>query len=325
VRSLGGWVVSLYPTGGRANYSTRFPGNVMAVAADDAGSAYVVGNSSATIGLITTAGAFQPTSPSIGLFGFVSKIAGSIPAGPAPQISAGAVLNGASFQGGLVSGSWFAIQGSNLSRTTNTWANAIVDGRLPTALDGVTVDVGGRAAYIYYVSPTQINAIAPDLPAGTLSTTVVVRNSNGASSPATVGVFPAQPAFFLWPGSQPVAIRQDASFAVKNGTFSGVTTIPAKPGDVLILWGTGFGPTTPAAPSGVQIPATQTYLTSTPVTVTIGGRTAQVFGTALSPGFAGLYQVAIQVPAGLANGDHAIVATINNLSSPSSTLLTVQQ
>ena len=62
------------------------------------------------------------------------------------------------------------------------------------------------------------------------------------------------PAFFLWVDKYAVATRQDFTWAVANGTFSGVTTVPAKPGDVIILWGTGFGPTSPAAPAGVQVP-----------------------------------------------------------------------
>ena len=60
-----------------------------------------------------------------------------------------------------------------------------------------------------------------------------------------------------------------------------MTTVPAKPGDVIILWGTGFGPTTPAAPVGVQVPGDQLYKIDG-VTVTIDNAPAQVFGTALS-------------------------------------------
>jgi uncharacterized protein (TIGR03437 family) len=101
--------------------------------------------------------------------------------------------------------------------------------------------------------------------------------------------------------------------------------VPAKPGDVLILWGTGFGPTTPAAPVGDLTPSNgTTYLTSDPVTVTVGGISATVYGTALAPGYAGLYQVAIQVPA-VPNGDQPVVAKIGGVSSPITTLLTVQQ
>ncbi|HEX3879925.1 MAG TPA: hypothetical protein VHW24_23240, partial [Bryobacteraceae bacterium] len=95
-----------------------------------------------------------------------------------------------------------------------------------------------------------------------------------------------------------------------------------KPGDVIILWGTGFGPTNPAAPDGMQVPSTATYSTA-PVSVMIGGQAAIVYGAALAPGFAGLYQVAIQIPASLANGDYPVIATVGGQKSPSTTLITV--
>ena len=130
-------------------------------------------------------------------------------------------------------------------------------------------------------------------------------------------------AFFQW-GSYAVATHLNYSFAVKNGTFSGPTT-PAKPGEVIILWGTGFGPTNPLAPVGVEVPSGTTYYTANPVTVTVGDTSATVYGAALSPGYAGLYQVAIQIPTSLANGDYPVTATVLGVQSPLTTLITVQE
>jgi uncharacterized protein (TIGR03437 family) len=76
---------------------------------------------------------------------------------------------------------------------------------------------------------------------------------------------------------------------------------------------------------GQETPSTTTYNTATTVSVTVGGKPATVYGAALAPGYAGLYQIAIQIPASLANGDYPVVATIDGISSPSTTLLTVQQ
>jgi uncharacterized protein (TIGR03437 family) len=56
----------------------------------------------------------------------------------------------------------------------------------------------------------------------------------------------------------------------------------------------------------------------------LGNTPALVYGAALAPGYAGLYQVAIQIPASLANGDYPVVATISGVQSPSS-LITVQE
>jgi uncharacterized protein (TIGR03437 family) len=240
-----------------------------------------------------------------------------------PAISStNGVLNGASFQPGVAPDSWITISGTNLSTTTDTWANAIVNGALPTTLDGVSVMVGGQPAYIEYISPTQINAVAPNVPAGSVQVTVT--NVSGTGQAAAAQLSAEQPAFFQW-GTYAVATRQDFSLAVKNGTFAGTTTVPAAPGDVIILWGTGFGPTSPSAPSGIETPSTTTYNTATPATVKIGTQSATVYGAALAPGYAGLYQVAIQIPASLANGDYPVVAAINGASSPLTTMITVQQ
>ena len=100
--------------------------------------------------------------------------------GSAPAIASAGVVNGASFQPGIVPNSWITIQGANLSSTTNTWDKAIVDGKLPTSLDGVSVSVGGKPAYVYFVSASQINVLAPD--AGTGSMSVTVSNGGGTSA-----------------------------------------------------------------------------------------------------------------------------------------------
>lgn len=244
--------------------------------------------------------------------------------GPLPAINSSGVVNGASFQPGVVPNSWITIQGTNFTSTTDTWANAISGGKLPTVLDGLGVKVGGQDAYVYYISPTQINVLAPNVGTGSMS--VTVSNANGTSAAATATSTTVSPAFFLWPNNQPVATHSadssgtSSAWAVKNGTFTGVTNTPAKPGEAIILWGTGFGPTSPAAPIGVQIPSGTIYYTADPVTVTINGAPAPVYATALSPGFAGLYQVVVTVPSNLANGDYPLIATINGAPSPQVTL-----
>ncbi len=108
--------------------------------------------------------------------------------------------------------------------------------------------MGGKPAYVYYISPGQLNVLAPDVPAGPVTVTVTTPGGTSTSFATTASLY--GPAFFLWPGSQVVATRQDYTYAVKAGTFAGATTVAAKPGEVLILWGTGFGPTMPAAPIG---------------------------------------------------------------------------
>ncbi len=230
------------------------------------------------------------------------------------------VENGASFQQGGVTNSWVTILGTNLSPTTDNWSNSIVNGALPITLDGVSVSMGGQPAYMYYITPGQLNVLAPDIIPGTVAVTVTTPSGTSAAVTAAISLY--GPAFFLWPGSQVVATRQDYSYAVAAGTFAGVTTVPAKPGDVLILWATGFGPTNPLAPDGVVVPGTQTYSTSA-VAVTIDNLPATVYGAALASGAVGLYQVAIQVPSTLSDGDWPIQARIGGTSSPSGSVLSI--
>ena len=66
------------------------------------------------------------------------------------------------------------IKGTNLADKTDTWSHSIVNGQLPTSLDGVSVTMGGKPAYVYYISPDQLNVLAPDLPAGPATVTVMI-------------------------------------------------------------------------------------------------------------------------------------------------------
>lgn len=230
------------------------------------------------------------------------------------------VVNGAGFQAGFASGGWVTILGTNLSPVTDNWTNSIVNGMLPTALDGVTVTFGGQPAYIEYISPTQVNAVAPNTAPGTVP--VTVRAPNGASTTAMADAQTAQPAFFQW-GAYAVATHQDFTCAIKNGALS-ETTVPAAPGEVIILWGTGFGPTDPLPPAGAEAPSGTTWYTAAVPVVKLGDTPVTVYGAALTSGFAGLYQVAIQIPESLVDGDYPVVAMVSGAQSPYKVLLTVR-
>jgi uncharacterized protein (TIGR03437 family) len=246
-----------------------------------------------------------------------------VPATAPPEPVITSVVDGASFLPGVVANSWVTIQGTNLASTTDNWNSSIKNGQLPDSLDGVTVLFDGMPAAVNYISPTQINVLAPNV---TLSTTRVVVTNAGSIGAATSA--PANqygPAFFSWPENQVVATRQDFSYAAKSGTFPTLATVAAKPGDVIILWGSGFGPTTPVAPIGLETPSDTTYSTSTLPTIMIDNVPATVYGAALAPGFAGLVQVAIQVPTSLGNGDWPVVARIGGVQSESGLVLSVQQ
>src|SRR5207248_3415092 len=79
-----------------------------------------------------------------------------------PTITLNGVVNAANLTGAIAPGTWVSIFGSNLSATTRPWRDAdFVAGKLPTALDGVSVTINGKAAPVAFVSPTQVNVLAP--------------------------------------------------------------------------------------------------------------------------------------------------------------------
>jgi uncharacterized protein (TIGR03437 family) len=244
------------------------------------------------------------------------------PAGTRPAISS--VVNGASFQPGIEAGSWVTIQGTNLANTNpgRTWrADEIVGGRLPTALDGVSVTINGKAAYVYYISPAQINVQAPT-DGATGAVNVVVTNNGSVSAPATAELLAFAPACFQYTGtSYAIATRYPDNALVGNpSTIPG--TVAAAKGDVLILWATGFGPTNPATAGGSVVSGAPPVATLPAVTV--GGTPVTMIGAALSPGSAGLYQIAIQLPTSLASGVAAIRASVGGFTSPAGVNLFVQ-
>jgi uncharacterized protein (TIGR03437 family) len=240
-----------------------------------------------------------------------------------PEISAGGVVNGASFAQGIESGSWVTIQGQNLSTTTRTWSGADFSNGTPTSLDGVSASIGGKAAYIYYISPTQVNVIAPDVTPGNVAVTLT--NSSGTSNSVPAAVSDFAPGFFL-NSKYAIATHQDGSLVAPSGFYG--NSFPAAAGETVTLWGTGFGPVSPAVPAGKTptdaLGNTIAYA-SLPPNITIGGVQATVVGAALNPSALGLYEINITIPKGAPSGDQAIVATAGNSTTPTSgIMLTVQ-
>jgi uncharacterized protein (TIGR03437 family) len=222
----------------------------------------------------------------------------------------------------ITSGAYMSIWGSNLAPKTDNWNTSIANQQLPTQLSGVSVTVGGKPAYVHYISAGQINIVAPDVSAGSVQ--VQVSNSGVLSAPFTATARRYGPAFFLW-GQYAVATHTDYTNCAKAGLFTGLTTVPAKPGEWIVLWGNGFGPTDVTV--GMLTPAdNRTHATAT-TTVTVGGVNATVYSgaAALASGYAGLYQVAIQIPASTPDGDAIVRATVGGVQSPDNVLITVKR
>ncbi len=222
---------------------------------------------------------------------------------------------------------WVSVYGSNFAPagfTPDTWTNSIkssATGALPIILDGVSVMVGGVQAYVSYLSATQINVLMPNIGLGPLQ--VTVNTPAGTSNAVTITSQTLDPGIFEYPSGctsncPPIATHADYSPAQANGVIAGLTTVPAAPGETIILWGSGYGPTTPATPYGFAVPSTPVFLTSSNVSASLNGAPITVYQNvaALTSGIAGVFQIGVTVPAGLANGTYPLVTTINGASSP---------
>jgi len=231
---------------------------------------------------------------------------------PAPAITS--VVNGGSFQPGIAPATWLSIFGTNLASTTYAWqASDFVNGQLPTSLKGVSVMVDGIPAYVEYVSPTQINVLAPDdTKIGSVSVQVTVSSEQSNTLTAQEQQF--APSFFTVGGGTSVTAVH-ANYTLVSASQ------PAAPGEEIVLYGTGFGPTNPASPTAQQV--TTAAELANQVQISIGGVNASVAYAGLVE--AGLYQFNVIVPAGLPNGSASVIASIGGVQTQSGVSISVHQ
>jgi len=230
------------------------------------------------------------------------------------------VTDGAAFNPGIANGNWVTITGYGLSNTTRIWQGSdFVNNQLPTVLDNVRVTIQGQAAFPYFISPTQINVLAPD---NTLTNTrlgVRVITNGITSNLLDVNSLARNPEFFRFDGRNIAAVHLDGTLVGKAGLFPGVTTRPVRPGDTISLYGTGCGATSPAIQAS-RIVTTPGTVTGT-VSMTIGGKTAKV--TFAGQTGSGLCQVNAEIPQ-LPSGDAEVVLTIDTFVSADGAFVTVQ-
>jgi uncharacterized protein (TIGR03437 family) len=270
-----------------------------------------------------TSGAFQTVNHGAGKAtnAFVTKLnLGST----SPSITLGGIVPVDSNVGTIQPGEWVSIFGTNLAGSTVTWNQDF-----PQTLGGTTVTVDGKSAYLWYVSPGQINLQAPDDTA-TGTVPVVVTTGNGSAT-ANVTLAAYAPSFLLLDAKHVAGIilRSNGSGAYGGGSYDiigptgtslGYPTVAAKAGDMVELYGTGFGPTTPAVLAGQAF--TGAAATAN-VSVIIN---SQVRVTPAFAGLsgAGLEQINLTIPSGLGTGDVPLVATVGGVQTPSYVVISLQ-
>ena len=264
-----------------------------------------------------------------------SPILNQTVSGPAnssvPAIATGGVASASQFgaSASIAPGAWIEIYGSNLAADTRTWTSADFQGvNAPTSLDHTSVTIGGKPAFVGYISPGQVNVQAPTgLLAGQQPLTVTT--ASGSSVPYMVNVNATQPGLsaprsFAISGKQyALALFPDwATFALPSGAVSGLASRPAKPGDTIILWGIGFGPVIPDIPAGQLVQQTNTL--AAPLQIFIGGVPAQVQYSGLAPQAVGLYQFNVVVPNVTGSDAVPLTFTLGGVSGAQTLYIAVQ-
>jgi uncharacterized protein (TIGR03437 family) len=170
---------------------------------------------------------------------------------------------------------------------------------MPTALSGVSATVNGKSAFVYYISPTQVNIITPpDAMSGPVQVEVTTNGSASASFTAQAQAL--SPSFFVNGGPYLAATHADGSYLGPTSLYPGSTT-SAKRGETIVLYANGFGPTSPSVVSG----SAMQWGTLSPLPV------IKIGGVMPTVTFAGLvlpveFQFNVVVPASLADGDQPI-------------------
>lgn len=287
------FVTKLNPFGSGLIYSTYLGGDGndagAGIAVGSDGSAYVTGTSLSGAPNFPLLPGTQSSLAGV----FVSKI---VVSGHAPAFSAASITNAASFTTGFVPGSIITIFGSHL----NNAEGILVADRfpLPTELNGTVVKINGIPAPLLGVANVngqqQINLVVPfeiRFPA-----TVIITNNGILSVPIRVDGLPFSPGIFTLGGTSG-AIQHSADFSLVTPSNS------ARSGEVLIIYATGLGPVEPPVDASMPAPASPPSRTVNTPIVAVNGVPAEVLFSGLAPGYAGLYQVNIRVPAGLSSGE----------------------
>ncbi len=250
------------------------------------------------------------------------------------------IVNGASFQPGFSSGSMVSIYGTDFQtsgRQRSAGLGDFVNGAFPTELGCLSVEVTGPGVAqpvqlpISYVSFGQINAQMPEFTGtGPVTLTIMLNPDTGSgvsSAVATLDSLQAfAPAFFLFPNSTSIAAEEAATGSLVADPSVVTGGSPANPGDVVSLFGTGFGSTNPAVLPGSL--AGGIAMVTNSVTVTLGGVTlpsSDVLYAGLSPGsISGLYQFNIRIPSTAPTGEVPVAISIGGVQTQAGVTIPIQ-
>jgi uncharacterized protein (TIGR03437 family) len=242
------------------------------------------------------------TNPSANVAGSETVVVQAASGGAAPQTTgiANAASAGQATPQVVAPGSYIAIYGTGLAGNGNS--SATPGQPLPTTLNGTQILLGGLPLPLLYASSGQVNAVVPQAIGPNASYPLVVINGTTESVPVPMTVTELQP------GTYTVNTSGSGAGIVANLAGQLITSSnPAHASDYLVIYTTGLGPLIgtggQAEPAdGAAAPSNITYQTTSTVTATIGGVPATVLFSGLTATLTALYQVNVQVPAGVTPG-----------------------
>lgn len=195
---------------------------------------------------------------------------------------------------------------------------------LPTQLGTTSVALSSGALLpLLYVSNQQINVLIPYEVAVNTTQQLVVLRDNAVSVPVSTAVFNSSPAILATAGN---GVGQGHIYVVNSGILTlADQNAPASAGDVLTIYCVGLGTVTPPVTSGAAAPDSPLSYAAAPVTVTIGGQVAAPPTFAgVTPGFAGLYQIDVAVPAGVTPGNQVpVTISVAGKSGPGNIFMAI--
>ena len=246
------------------------------------------------------------------------------------------VLNATGEAATISQNTWVEIKGANLAQVTQDWSSqtSFAQGLLPTSVAGVSATVNNKPAFIFYVSPTQVNILTPlDTATGAITVKLTTALNSGTTTitagatmvPNSLGIFTANFTGNLYPSAYHAVSTCSTTF---NGVcllgppslYPGLST-PAVPGETIVLYGNGFGLVNPPLVNGIAFPPL-TPLPTLP-SITIGGLPAKVAFAAIVS--AGLYQFNVEVPTAAPDGDNLLVITYNGVTTQANVFITVKK
>lgn len=242
-----------------------------------------------------------------------------------PFVSEGGLTNAASFATGVSPNSLISIFGGQFFPSDVTYraqGSDLVGGKLQTDLGCLGVEIAGQRAPVFYVQSDQINAQAPLLTqTGSVPVRVIL-------NPGTPNEVRSAPVNILATTVQPAMFKIDSKTiagynASKGNAILGLNNSTAAPGDIVVLYGTGFGLTDPVYQPGEFVDG-QAILKPTP-TAKIGNIDAEVQYAGLSPDAPGFFQFNLRVPAGVADGDQQVTITVNGLPSQGNATIPIKR